>query len=109
VGFLPDIQKTAPARLIRPDGFVTSACYRGLTNSFISRLAGRKDFGNSGSMKTKALLVAFLIAALSLKAADPILPDHNKTPGALFTNVTVEQICSPGYANGHGMFPECIL
>ena len=51
-------------------------------------------------MKTKALLVAFLIAALSLKAADPILPDHNKTPGALFTNVTVEQICTPGYANG---------
>jgi hypothetical protein len=42
----------------------------------VSRLAGRKDFGNIYSMKTKALSVVFLAATLSLKAADPIAPDH---------------------------------
>jgi hypothetical protein len=51
-------------------------------------------------MKTKTFFVAVLTAALSLQAADPIQPDHTKTPGDVFSNVTVEQICTPGYANG---------
>jgi hypothetical protein len=48
-------------------------------------------------MKTKVFFVAVLTAALSLQAADPIQPDHTKTPGDVFQNVTVEQICTPGY------------
>ena len=50
-------------------------------------------------MKTKTLFIAFLTAALSLRAADPILPDAKLTPGAVFTNVTVEKITTKGYAN----------
>lgn len=52
-------------------------------------------------MKAKTVLVvAVLTFALFLKAADPILPDPKLTPGVVFTNVTVEQICTPGYYNG---------
>jgi len=36
---------------------------------------------------------------LSVLATDPILPDPTLTPGAVFTNVTVEQITQKGYAN----------
>lgn len=32
-------------------------------------------------------------------AHPPILPDPKLTPGDVFTNVTVEQICTKGYAN----------
>lgn len=32
-------------------------------------------------------------------AEDPIIPDAQLTPGAVFTNVTVEQVCAKGYAN----------
>src|ERR1041385_6418842 len=45
-------------------------------------------------------ILFFLLLAVSLYAADPIRPDPVKTPGAVFANVTVEQICTPGYANG---------
>ena len=51
-------------------------------------------------MKTKALFVAILAVAFTLNAADPIQPDHHKTPGVVFLHVTVEKICTPGYANG---------
>src|ERR1044071_9595427 len=48
----------------------------------------------------KSLLVALILAAAILsKAADPILPDAKLTPGAVFTNITVEQITKKGYAN----------
>ena len=50
-------------------------------------------------MNAKALLVLFSMAALSVEAADPILPNPALTPGAVFTNVTVEQITQKGYAN----------
>lgn len=50
-------------------------------------------------MKAKAFLALFFSAALSLNAADPILPNPKLTPGAVFTNVTVEQITQKGYAN----------
>lgn len=46
-------------------------------------------------MKTFILLLAGLVPAF----ADPILPDAQLTPGAVFTNVTVEQVCTKGYAN----------
>jgi hypothetical protein len=39
----------------------------------------------------KSILPALLLAT-AVYAADPILPDPNLTPGAIFTNVTVEQI-----------------
>lgn len=48
----------------------------------------------------KILLLLSCFAALTLKAADPVQPDPHLTPGAVFSNVTVEQICTPGYANG---------
>ena len=50
-------------------------------------------------MKTKIFFIAILTATLSLQAADPIFPDPKLTPGAVFTNVTVEQITQKGYAN----------
>jgi hypothetical protein len=45
------------------------------------------------------LLLAAILAALLLRQKDPILPDPRLTPGAIFPNATVEQICTPGYAN----------
>jgi len=52
-------------------------------------------------MKAQTILVAAVLTfTLFLKAADPILPDPKLTPGAVFTNVTVQQLCTPGYANG---------
>ena len=46
-----------------------------------------------------ALAALFLLAALVSRAEDPIRPDPKLTPGAVFTNVTVEQITQKGYAN----------
>jgi hypothetical protein len=52
-------------------------------------------------MKAKTMFVAVILSlVLVLKAADRILPDPKLTPGDFFTNVTVEQICTRGYANG---------
>jgi hypothetical protein len=49
-------------------------------------------------MTVKTLLAAFLVAStLWLRAADPLRPDPQLTPGAV-TNVPVEQIVAPGYA-----------
>jgi hypothetical protein len=47
------------------------------------------------------LLAAAIIIVLVLvrKPADPIVPDPTLTPGAIFPNATVEQICTEGYAN----------
>src|ERR1043165_6329979 len=47
----------------------------------------------------QTLVLLSLIAVLSLRAADAIRPDPKLTPGAVFTNVTVEQITQKGYAN----------
>lgn len=41
----------------------------------------------------------FLLIATVAFAADPVLPDPKLTPGVAMSNVTVEQICSKGYAN----------
>ena len=41
----------------------------------------------------------FLALALAARAEDPIRPDPKLTPGAVMTNVTVEQIMEKGYAN----------
>ncbi|HEY3855677.1 MAG TPA: HNH endonuclease signature motif containing protein [Verrucomicrobiae bacterium] len=49
-------------------------------------------------MKTN-LIALFLLAALVSRAEDPIRPDPKLTPGAVFTNVTVEQVTQKGYAN----------
>lgn len=51
-------------------------------------------------MKTTAAFLACLLQTVTLNAADPIRPNPQMTPGAVFANVTVEQICAPGYANG---------
>ncbi len=45
------------------------------------------------------LTALFLSAALFARAEDPIRPDPKLTPGAVMTNVTVEQIMQKGYAN----------
>ena len=51
----------------------------------------------------KILLTAFLLATAVCLAADPndppIRPDVKLTPGVLMPNVTVEQLCTKGYAN----------
>ena len=52
------------------------------------------------SMKILKIILLALFLVTSVYAADPILPNPKLTPGAVFTNVTVEQICTPGYANG---------
>jgi len=49
-------------------------------------------------MKT-TLIALLLLAALALRAEDPIRPDPALTPGAVFPSVTVEQITQKGYAN----------
>ena len=49
-------------------------------------------------MKT-TLICLILLWSLSLQASDPIRPDPAKTPGDVFTNVTIEQITQKGYAN----------
>jgi hypothetical protein len=51
-------------------------------------------------MKIFQIILLALFLATSVYAADPILPNPKLTPGAVFTNVTVEQICTPGYSNG---------
>jgi len=48
----------------------------------------------------KTTLLLFLFSTLTIKADDPVKPDPHLTPGAIFTTATVEQICTPGYANG---------
>ena len=45
------------------------------------------------------LTALFLALALLARAEDPIRPDPKLTPGAVMTNVTVEQIMEKGYAN----------
>ena len=47
----------------------------------------------------RTLIALLLFAALALRAEDPIRPDPTLTPGAAFSNVTVEQITQKGYAN----------
>jgi hypothetical protein len=47
----------------------------------------------------RTLVALFLFAALVLHAEDPIRPDPKLTPGAVFPDVTVEQITQKGYAN----------
>jgi hypothetical protein len=44
-------------------------------------------------------IVLCLLFSLSARASDPIRPDPKKTPGAVFNNVTIEQITQKGYAN----------
>jgi hypothetical protein len=51
-------------------------------------------------MKSFRTTLLISLLAVSALAADPILPNPNLTPGAVFPNVSVEQICTPGYANG---------
>jgi hypothetical protein len=51
-------------------------------------------------MKVKASVLVLLISSVYTFAADPVLPSAQITPGAIFPDVTVEQICTPGYANG---------
>lgn len=45
------------------------------------------------------LFLAILLSAASAIAADPVLPDAKLTPGVALTNVTIEQLCTKGYAN----------
>jgi hypothetical protein len=44
-------------------------------------------------------LIAVLIVAVWWRRRDPLMPDRRLTPGAVFADATVEQICAPGYAN----------
>jgi hypothetical protein len=46
-----------------------------------------------------ALIALLFIGVLAERAEDPIRPDPKLTPGAVFFNVTVEQITQKGYAN----------
>ena len=51
-------------------------------------------------MKSMGLIGLMGLMALGLcLSADPILPDRVKTPGAIMPGVTVEQLCTRGYAN----------
>jgi len=50
-------------------------------------------------MKTMRLIVMGLLALSACVAADPIRPDPKLTPGAIMPGVTVEQLCTRGYAN----------
>ena len=45
------------------------------------------------------ILVAVAIVVLLHKPKEPIMPNPRLTPGAIFPKVTVEQICTEGYAN----------
>jgi hypothetical protein len=51
-------------------------------------------------MNSLRIILGALVISTSVFATDPILPNSNLTPGAVFPYVTVEQICKPGYANG---------
>jgi hypothetical protein len=53
------------------------------------------------------ILVASLIS-LPVFAIDPIRPNSTLTPGAVFSGVTVEQICKPGYANGSDVLKKSL-
>ncbi len=57
-------------------------------------------------MKTTLLLMCVFAANLVL-AQDPILPDHQLTPGATVTNSVVE-ICKPGYSKSVRNVPESV-
>jgi hypothetical protein len=50
-------------------------------------------------MKTKTLILLAAFIACRALAGDPLLPDPKLTPGDVLTNVTVEQLCTRGYAN----------
>lgn len=48
----------------------------------------------------RLILLVALLSCPYLFADDPIRPKQQLTPGAVFPEVTVDQICTPGYANG---------
>lgn len=50
-------------------------------------------------MKTIFSILLCLAFCTAVHAADPVIPDPKLTPGVIMTNVTVEQICTKGYAN----------
>jgi hypothetical protein len=45
---------------------------------------------------------------LCSKEPSPILPDRSKTPGAIFQNATVDEVCEPGYAKRHRNVSEAL-
>lgn len=79
-------------------------------------MSGKKHFGDT--TLGEGISLALIILALCLgfggcvhlasaaPISDPILPDSHLTPGVALTNVTVEQICQPGYAKSVRDVPE---
>lgn len=47
-----------------------------------------------------------LLAVWNVRGADPIRPDARLTPGVALTNVSVQQICRPGYSKSVRNVPE---
>src|SRR5580658_4651166 len=71
----------------------------GLEEAPLRRLVIRRSCSCCPPRMKRTLAALFLIVASVLHAEDPIRPNPRLTPGAVFPNVTVEEIMQKGYAN----------